>query len=203
MKRITFLFILFVPFLSYSQTFKGSVRLGINATQIDGDDLSGYTKLGFHGGLGIRYNWQNNFYLRGEFLYSVKGAKRIIDENNIGSIDRYDRLSMRYVEIPFLLGYRYQKFELEAGLSGGVLVDARIRDYTGDRKASSEFKSVEWATHLGLAYQIKDPWTIFTRFSYSANAVSFGPQGPLFSNPRFRPGFFHNVITLGVNYQFK
>ena len=59
-----------------AQRFIGSVIAGVNFAQIEGDDVHGFYKVGFNGGLGLTVpvNRKQTWQVSVEMLYSMKGA---------------------------------------------------------------------------------------------------------------------------------
>jgi hypothetical protein len=119
---ITFLFLI-LTYCSFSQVFKGEVILGGNVTQVDGDEVYGYRKVGFNGGLGVMFPFsfvkdkkEKPWALSMEMLFNQKGSR----QKNYSGIDFCDtcppeiecdpmmkyRLKMNYISIPFLLHYQ-------------------------------------------------------------------------------------------------
>jgi hypothetical protein len=180
-----------------AQKFQGAYSFGINATQVDGDFQSGYAKLGLNMGVSVAYPLNDRWRISSEFLFTMKGARQRVEEDAIATID-FLKMSAYYLEIPFLLSYRYKKVFAEAGLSGGLLLAAFKTDFVARHTVTDLYKRGEIATHWGLGYEIDQKNAVFFRFSYSAAAVSKGPSGSIFVNAKRRPGEFHNVLTLGL-----
>ena len=59
-----------------AQRFIGSVIAGANFAQIEGDDVHGFYKIGFNGGLGLTVpvNRKQTWQISIEMLYSMKGS---------------------------------------------------------------------------------------------------------------------------------
>tara|TARA_B110000037_G_scaffold128469_1_gene146011 strand:- start:1352 stop:2098 length:747 start_codon:yes stop_codon:yes gene_type:complete len=118
------LFFLLVSRGSSAQGFIGTVVIGANVSQIDGDNLLGWDKIGINSGFRLGYNIANKTNLAIEFLYSQRGsAPSIASGSDFGSID------LKYIEIPLLVEYNdwyleeedYYKVGIEGGLSYGNL----------------------------------------------------------------------------------
>ncbi len=110
--------------VSSAQKFIGTAIVGANVSQIDGDNLYGWDKIGINGGFRLGYNIANKTNLAIEFLYSQRGsAPSISSGSDFGSID------LKYIEIPLLIEYNdwyleeedYYKVGIEGGLSYGNL----------------------------------------------------------------------------------
>lgn len=202
MKILILSALLFCFGVSYAQEFKGGLVLGINASQVDGDNLSGYNKIGPLLGVSITRKLKaDHFSVRGEFLLSVKGAKAFIDENNIGVVD-LRKLNNVYIDIPLMLQYQYKKFTFEAGPTLGVLLYATREDIKGKTTVTSDYNRFELAAFLGVDYGLKKGWSVFGRYSYSMMCIAGINCGSVFTNPKLRAGYFNNVIGVGLRKSF-
>lgn len=112
-----------------AQKFGGALILGLNASQIDGDQLAGYDKLGLTGGLKVSYALKKPWGMAVEMLYSQRGSQTDRLLNTGGPIRTID---LKYIEIPVTATYadwhiqegNYYKVNAEAGLSYGYLFNA-------------------------------------------------------------------------------
>ncbi len=191
--------LLIFVFRVQAQEFKSGYMLGVSATQVDGDNLSGYNKLGPHLGIFVERMFGDKFSVRPEFLFTIKGAKNYIDINNIADPIK---TAFYYVEVPFFLNYRIKKFQVEAGPSFGVLMYAYNNDNTGIYETTDMYNRMEWAAHVGVSYRLKESMLLYGRYSYSMDCVDGGNCGALFTSPKLRPGYFHNVISVGMRRYF-
>jgi len=116
-KRLVLLAFLVVSgvFLSermMAQRILGGMSLGMNLTQVDGDEFFGYHKFGLNIGpmVAVPFGKGRNWSVSMELLYSQKGSY------HSGSADttRY-RLTLDYVEIPLIVHYTDKNL-----ISGGV-----------------------------------------------------------------------------------
>ncbi|MBR1770006.1 MAG: outer membrane beta-barrel protein [Bacteroidales bacterium] len=88
-----------------AQNFKGFVSLGFNVSQIDGDEVYGFKKLGPVVGIGammpLNYDLPNEgFQLSMEINYSQRGAK----ESTSGDPFIY-KANLDYLDVPLMLHY--------------------------------------------------------------------------------------------------
>lgn len=124
-RSITFcIFLMMFSTASLAQGFIGTAVVGANVSQIDGDNLLGWDKIGINAGMRLGYNIADKTNLAIEFLYSQRGsAPSISSGSDFGSID------LKYIEIPLLVEYNdwyleeddYYKVGIEGGLSYGNL----------------------------------------------------------------------------------
>lgn len=124
-----FMLFSFLPGNVAAQKFGGALILGMNASQIDGDQLAGYDKPGLTGGLQISYALKKPWHTAIELLYSQRGSQTDFLVNNGGPRRQID---LKYIEIPLMAKYEdwyiqdgnYYKVNAEAGLSYGYLFNA-------------------------------------------------------------------------------
>jgi hypothetical protein len=108
--------------------FRPFVVAGFNAAQVDGDDVAGYTKLGFNGGIGTFIMLPKNFSVGFELIYSQKGA--ITTKNTRSPQFDYYKLNIDYLDVPIMISYHDKE---RAIFSLGVIVNnlARVREQRG------------------------------------------------------------------------
>ena len=86
-----------------AQDFGAQLLFGTNFSQVDGDQLGGYHKLGLNTGIQINRNIHENWVSAFEIRYSMKGAKKIIDPEAPPTFTL--DLKYHYLEVPFLIKY--------------------------------------------------------------------------------------------------
>lgn len=117
------LFIL-LSFSMNAQRFSGTAIIGANVSQIDGDNLFGWDKIGLNGGIRLGYGIADKTNLAIEFLYSQRGSAP-----SISSGSDFQSIDLKYIEIPVLIEYNdwyleeddYYKVGIEGGFSYGNL----------------------------------------------------------------------------------
>ncbi|MEM8523831.1 MAG: porin family protein [Bacteroidota bacterium] len=114
------------------QRFHAGIITGVNLSQIDGDDYSGYDKVGIMGGLQGIALLNRRTKLVAELLYSEKGSRV---ENEIFFQSGKNRLlAMNYAEVPILIRFSLLpedanvQFEVEAGLAFSRLIQTKIEE---------------------------------------------------------------------------
>ncbi len=142
----TKLFLIFLIFFSSiniipAQKFGGTMILGFNASQIDGDRLAGYDKLGINAGIGLNYNLKEPWQLNIDFLFSQRGSRSSFIKNKYEPIRK---ITLNYLELPVYISYRdwflnkeqYYKIQGYAGLSAGRLFSVKnsLNDSDFDEK---------------------------------------------------------------------
>src|SRR5690242_18846381 len=134
MKLVVFLFFLSTCFALQAQInagdpddesfhlFEGGIVAGFNMSQVHGDYLGGFNKLGFVGGGELHINFTQSWFLGMEMLFIQKGSTST-PSNDQG----YEyKLRFNYVEVPVLASYNDKdRLIFQAGLAYGRLFDAK------------------------------------------------------------------------------
>ncbi len=127
------LFGLLVAFSANAQRFGAKAVAGFNMSQISGDQMAGFDKFGLHAGLSGNAELIPKLHLNVEFLYSVRGSRPGIFNNNIDpDID----VTLKYVDLPVYVTYSdwydeeksFYKAYLLGGFSYGRLLSASTSD---------------------------------------------------------------------------
>ena len=147
-KVILLIFCSFSLMASHAQEFSGGFRAGLNfatfngpsETGADGGNLEEYSLgSGFHVGGMANLRFTDQFSLRGELLYSQKGAAykyagqsfwifpTVDGEQLIATGDRSTVLSITnsYIDIPIMAVGRFGRIEISGGFTTGFLVSSR------------------------------------------------------------------------------
>jgi hypothetical protein len=120
--------ILAVSRLEAQQRFKAGLVLGLNAAQIQGDDIGGYNKLGLAGGLRAVVMLKEKQDILVELLYSQRGSRSKIGQVAGDPV----KIKLQYIEVPVLFSYKdwldedanHYKMRATGGFSYGRLIEA-------------------------------------------------------------------------------
>ncbi len=193
--------VIFIMLLSssslFAQGYKADLLLGANFSQVDGDQLGGYNKLGLNIGIAISRPltkpWEASF----EILYTQKGSKKVIDPDNITPTLKID---YHYVEVPLLARYKLnKKIRFFGGPSIGVNVFNQ-RDDNGIVLKEKQLLKYEVALHLGGSYHLTDKLSADLRHSYSLLSIRDFPI--VVNSPTWfgRAGWYNRLFTVGLRY---
>ncbi len=227
MKKLT-LTILLLAVLSagFSQRFIGSVIAGGNVSQVDGDEVAGYYKLGVNAGLSVMMPLDNNFrwFATIELLYSQKGSfqnylranatlsdtNQLIWHNENPTIP-FDKtikykLNLDYVEVPVVFHYEdpLTGCAIGAGFAWGRLVRAHEIENgwtTTTDVRSGLYSRNDWSVIADAKIRLWKGLKLNFRFQYSMVPIRkrlFDPFGP---NEELRKQY-NNSITVRLIYSF-
>ena len=178
--------------------FNGSFFAGMNACQIDGDNLAGYFYLGAHVGLGTLIRFHSNLSASLDFAYSMKGAQEKFVVNNANVQNRL-KIILDYVEIAPTFNAHYENlFMIGVGPALGFQVRYKETDPTGIDITNSTFnvqpRPLDLSLRLQFTFLIKEHFGIGAGFQYTV--LSLRPALP---GTRVN-GTFNNVINLRLSY---
>jgi len=114
--------------------FVAAPMLGFNLSQIDGDDLSGYHRIGLTAGGRVAAVLHPRWRLTLELQYIQQGSSRGRNEFS-GSLDK---IALQFVEAPLMVQFLEWKFQINLGASYGRLIQYRVIDNTGS-EVSDQF----------------------------------------------------------------
>ncbi|MCX7985824.1 MAG: PorT family protein [Bacteroidales bacterium] len=201
MRKIFAIYLIFIfHFFSNkvpAQNFEGGPLAGLTASQMDGDMLGGYNKLGLTAGVWVGRNVGQKWNYRAELKYTMKGAA----SNKATENYPYYRKTLYYVELPLVVSYALsENLMAEAGFSIAYLARATVNIGNGVTDALQPMNKIETNALVGLIYPLNKNFELNLRFSYSLFPVSQLP-GNLTIWSTY--GQYNNVISLCVYYKFK
>lgn len=199
--KIIFFSVCLLPLANSQSFFKGSAVLGINASQIDGDNLAGYDKFGLSGGLKVEFPLSSVLDMGVEFLFSQRGSRSQIIKNRFVELAR---IHLNYIELPLLVKWNdwwieddsYYKVNLHGGISNGYLISSNTAD--SPAPSTGQINRYDIGLFFGGGFAFTKSWTLSLRYTrslntlYTVNTASTGQVRGLI-------GYF---ITLRGEYSF-
>lgn len=171
-----FFFILFAGNANAQRRFKAGFIFGLNASQILGDDVGGYNKLGLQGGLRGTAVLKDRMDLSMELLYSQRGSyqKEGSPLCNNGSL----KINLQYVEVPVVISYKdwldeeegFYKVQASIGLAYSRLLKATANGSCHDDLAGT-FNSDDFGFTVGADYFTSQNLSFGVRWSKSLNLL--------------------------------
>lgn len=196
MKRYTFLVILFFAVcFCQAQSFKGGLVMGLAATQVTGDKLSGYDHPGAQLGFFTELPFGTKKALRMEMYYIQKGSRKNSSSTSLGSYVQ----RLNYVEVPLFYSFRpFNKLGFRAGLSFAYLFWAVDR-IDGDKVRPESVEprsSFDFSVQGGGTWQFNDKWNLGLTYSYSFLPIR---DLPTYSNMAYHDRRQYNdVVTISL-----
>lgn len=182
-----------------AQRIKGGAHIGLLATQVDGDEWSGYKKPGlFIGVFGNLPFEEKRIKLQLEINYAQKGSR-----NPSSASFRY-RIALHQVEVPVLFGWNFWKgFSFEIGPSLNILASAKEyydNEVVSPDAGGSKFYLFEAGGIAGLDYLFKDHFGVSFRMNYSLSPIGRGAISR--NGKKMQKYMFNNAMLFRFYYQF-
>ena len=177
------------------QTFKGGIVFGANASQINGDFIAGFNKIGLHMGLKVTSDISEKLAWSTELLYSERGSHTKAKFSDPFTI------SINYVEIPILISFKdweqedYYKMHFEAGASVGRIINEKVKDIGGNTNIDG-LNQTDLSIIFGATLYSNKHLGFSARYTHSINLLRDERKHPGLT--RFR-GYF---LTLRLLYFF-
>lgn len=159
-------------------SFTGGIVGGATFSQIHGDGIGGFNKLGFNTGATVQVVNHAKKGLHLSVIYNQKGSKKQPDPNIEGDDTWAYRFT--YLDIPVLYTFPINRYNLELGLQPSVLVAAEENFYSlGFDPTTIPIKDFDLSIVLGAQMSLSDKTRFFTRLTQSIIPIAPKPNDPL------------------------
>ena len=194
------------------QIIKGEAIVGMNLTQVDGDEVYGFKKVGANIGAGVmvpfgkRGRWDVSF----ETLFTQKGSNQKAQYNdslNNGMVITGEyKLNLNYVEVPVLVMFTDKEFiSFGAGLSWARLVG--VKEYEHGQLVetttlnSGTYSKNDFDILADFRIRIYKALKFNLRYQYSLMSIRTRTFSDLAGNTWTRDQY-NNVITFRLIWVF-
>lgn len=180
------------PTSIFGQRFKAMGFFGANTSQIDGDTLYGFKKLGLSAGARLSYSNEKVWDIALEMLYSQRGSSENLFNTNKGR-----NINLNFIEWPLIFSLRdwylesekYYKVRAEAGISYGYLFGAEANGYDVTEVLKHD---ISWLVAGGINFTKR--LGVSMRYTSSFLNLYNGPRNDI----RYKSYF----LTFRTEYQF-
>ena len=195
-----FAILLFCGFLILNiqaQNFGGGLIAGISTSQVSGDQLGGFNKVGFLVGAFTNKSISPLLSIQMEMTFIQKGSKNPkMNANSISDIN------LSYVEIPLLLKYQQSNtIAIEGGIETAFLISSSDNDIYGKISATNtrKFNTTDIGIFIGLDYSISPRLILNSRISNSILPIRAHASGATF---QLNKGQYNSVLSFTLHYNF-
>lgn len=203
---LIFSFIILTTQFTKAQSFLGALAFGGNLTQVDGDEVYGFKKIGFNIGVASFLPIKERFFISMEVAFSQKGAYQKYPWDAIpGNGLPYYNLRLNYVEIPLLFHFEDKQFAMiGTGFSFNRLVGLKeiewgIQTATGSRSGVYSINDFNWIVDVRL--RIVKSLRFNFRFAYSLDKIRTREYSNL-AGDTWKRDQFNNILTFRLVYTF-
>lgn len=180
--------------ITSAQNFDAGLIGGFSTSQVSGDNLSGYNKLGSRFGAYINYPINKKMSYQLEMQFLQKGSKKPYTEN---SPETY-LFELNYIELPATLNYQVKKgISIESGLGTAFLVDYKEQDEITDINTDKP-NTLALDFLLGVQYDIKKNLKLNIRY---ANSISRIRKHASEEESGLNSGQFSSLVSFALMYQ--
>jgi hypothetical protein len=185
-----------------SRKFNGGLYIGAVTSQMSGDGLGGWNKLGLNAGGFVAMRINENIGLNVALGFINKGSKKPADTKNGDTFVYIFRLN--YIEMPLLLVFTPTDFiRVKAGPSAGLL----IKQKTWDNNTSSElditpaFNTLDIGGVLGIEVKLSESLSAEVRTTTSIVPVRDAPVVAN-KNSYYEQGNYNQTLQLLMHMRF-
>ena len=180
--------------ITSAQNFDAGLIGGFSTSQVSGDNLSGYNKLGSRFGAYINYPINKKMSYQLEMQFLQKGSKKPYTEN---SPETY-LFELNYIELPATLNYQVKKgISIESGLGTAFLVGYKEQDEITDINTDKP-NTLALDFLLGVQYDIKKNLKLNIRY---ANSISRIRKHASEEESGLNSGQFSSLVSFALMYQ--
>jgi len=196
-------FLLVVTLNVDAQFIKGALIFGTNISQVDGDEVYGFKKIGFNIGASAIVPFSNKWAISIENIYSQKGAYQ--KPQYADSISGEYRIKLNYVEVPVLVHYTDKNiFTVGAGLSWGRLV--KVDEWEHGNKTNTSLSSGTYSQNdinilADLRFRIWKKLKFNVRYAYSIPKIRTREHSDLSGDTWIRKQY-NNLVSFRLIYVF-
>ncbi len=187
--------------------FSAEAIFGLTASQIDGDNLYGYHKLGLQTGIQVNTALGKRSEMNLGFQFTQRGAQRKLIQN---PDDPVFSLTLNYVEVPLLFSYKdkwksdgegdggFYQFSFNGGVSYARLIGSKLKSDFGDIILQDEFNENDGSLILGATFFAQKHLGFSFRYNRSFTFI----WDPRATNPDFKQNWLGHNLSFLAHYSF-
>ncbi len=186
-----------------AQVIKGVAIFGTNITQVDGDEVYGFKKIGFNVGLAAIVPFNDRWSVSIENVFSQKGAYQ--KPKYADSLSGEYELKLNYLEVPVLVHYTDRNIiTAGAGFSWGRLVG--VGEWEHGKKTETFLNSGDYSQNdiniiADLRFRIWKKLKFNIRYAYSIAKIRTREHADLSGNTWIRKQY-NNLVSFRLIYVF-
>lgn len=202
---------LLIIFLSLSQQglgqgIQGAIALGGNLTQVDGDEVFGFKKIGINAAAIAIIPIQKKWSISLEASFSQKGAYQKYPNESFPNKELpYYNLRLNYAEVPVLVHFTDKEFlTVGLGMSWGRLVKVNEIEWgikTPVDVYSGDFVRTDLNGIVDFRFPVYKKLNVNVRYAYSFAKIRTRTYTNL-SGDEWTRNQYNNIITLRLYYIF-
>ncbi|MBC8266588.1 MAG: outer membrane beta-barrel protein [Flavobacteriales bacterium] len=179
-----------------AQNFGGGLIAGVSTSQVAGDMLGGFNKIGLLTGAYTNLKVNENMSFQFEITYIEKGSKNPnIQKNAIQEI------SLSYVEVPISINLQQKEnLGVEVGVLPAFIINSKMNDYYSETEISPPFEKYDFGVFAGINYHLTNNILLNTRISNSIIPIRPHTSGATFG---LNKGQYNTVLSFAIHYKIR
>ena len=203
-KILTLLF--FCGILTYNtnaQSFGGGIIVGVSTSQVAGDLLGGFNKIGILAGAYTNLKVKESLSFQFEITYIEKGSRNPnMHESNHPNYQKIE-ITLSYIETPLTINLQQKEnLGVELGIIPAFNISATLN--SADAKNISvpnpQYKKYDLGVCAGINYHITDNIILNTRISNSIIPIRPHTSG---ATHGWNKGQYNTVLTFAIHYKIR
>lgn len=198
---ILFFILISLPLSINAQDFKFGLQFGIVPSQVDGDGMTGYNKIGMTGGAFVSRDLKDNIFLFTDLSFTMKGS-RVASSKNVN----FDQLEItaNYIDWGIYAGYKFSdNIDIKVGLMPSVLIYSNEQTASGVSWGESEsFRPFNLLVAGGLNYKFSKHFSVNATYNYSIISIRHGEYEVFDYDVKISNAQYHHYINLSLMYEF-
>ncbi len=195
------LIVLVLPFVVKAQDFRAGLQFGITPSQVDGDGISGYNKIGLRAGAFVERDINDKVFFFTDLSFTMKGS-RVASSKNV-NFDQVE-LTTNYIDWGLYAGYRFsEKIDFKAGLIPSVLIYDKETTAEGiEILGENPFRAVNLLISGGVNYSFSKHFSVDATYNYSIISIRPGEYEIFNYDVKISNAQYHHYINLSLMYHF-
>ena len=190
--------LLFCGFLTLSiqaQNFGGGLIAGASTSQVAGDMLGGFNKIGLLTGVYTNLKIKENLKVQLEIIYIEKGSRNPnLHKNTIQEI------TLSYVEVPISINLQQKEnLGIELGILPAFIMSSKMNDYFSEIEIDPSFEKYDFGIFVGINYHLSKKIILNSRISNSIIPIRPHVSG---ATDGWNKGQYNTVLSFALHYNF-
>jgi hypothetical protein len=145
-----------------SQKIQFGLTAGVNTSDVVGDGLGGFRKIGITAGVFAFKPISEKGNLEIQLLFFQKGSQQLPRPEE-GIYDAY-KLQLNYIDLPVFYVFEVSKWEVALGPSFGWLLSQKEEDFFGLANTTNPFNNFELAANAEIRWNPADNFRLALRY---------------------------------------
>ena len=193
-----FAILLFCGFLTLSiqaQNFGGGLIAGASTSQVAGDNLAGFNKIGWVAGAYTNLKIKENLQVQLEIIYIEKGSRNPNLHKNI-----IQEITLSYVEVPISINLQQKEnLGIELGILPAFIMSSKMNDYFSEIEIDPSFEKYDFGIFAGINYHLSKKIILNSRISNSIIPIRPHVSG---AKDGWNKGQYNTLLSFALHYNF-